>query len=117
MKHSDIAHSYSGRLTFELILIIQALLQEPASGGEDTNFTFRQFDALPFPLDPSVRITGVVSEKSTLFKSSLMPAKITFNTEDGEEYVAIFKIGDDLRQDQLILQVGIFFLAYVLCRM
>ena len=80
-----------------------ALLQEPAK--EPGSFSFRKFDAIPFPLDPSVRIVGIVSEKSTLFKSSLMPAKMTFMTESGDEYMAIFKLGDDLRQDQLILQV------------
>merc|ERR1711879_287345 len=37
-------------------------------------------------------------------KSSLMPARLTFTTET-EDYVAIFKNGDDLRQDQLILQI------------
>ena len=68
-------------------------------------FSFRNFEAIPFPLDPSVKIVGVVADQSTLFKSSLMPAKITFLTEGGHKYVAIFKLGDDLRQDQLVLQV------------
>ena len=39
------------------------------------------------------------------FQSNLMPCKLTFNTTDGSKYVAIFKHGDDLRQDQLILQM------------
>lgn len=42
--------------------------------------------------------------RATLFKSALMPSRLTFLTTDNTEYVAIFKHGDDLRQDQLILQ-------------
>lgn len=34
-----------------------------------------------------------------------MPAKLIFKTKDGEMYPVIFKHGDDLRQDQLILQI------------
>lgn len=34
-----------------------------------------------------------------------MPSRLTFLTTDNQEYVAIFKHGDDLRQDQLILQM------------
>ena len=34
-----------------------------------------------------------------------MPCRFTFRTEDNKEYVAIFKHGDDLRQDQLVLQI------------
>lgn len=82
----------------------QALLLEP-SEVDDKHTSFTNFSPLPFPLDPDVKITGIVAEKATLFKSSLMPAKMTFTTERGEEYVAIFKLGDDLRQDQLILQI------------
>ena len=52
------------------------------------------------------QICGLIPEKATLFKSSLMPAKLTFRTVSGGEYVTIFKNGDDLRQDQLILQVS-----------
>jgi len=80
----------------------QSLISESKDSKE---FSFVNFDAIPFPLDPDVRITGIVASKATLFKSSLMPAKITFTTDLGEEYVAIFKLGDDLRQDQLILQI------------
>ena len=42
--------------------------------------------------------------RATLFKSALMPSKFTFLTTENTEYIAIFKHGDDLRQDQLILQ-------------
>ena len=34
-----------------------------------------------------------------------MPCRLTFKTTDNKEYVTIFKHGDDLRQDQLILQM------------
>lgn len=34
-----------------------------------------------------------------------MPAKLIFRAEDGAMYTVIFKHGDDLRQDQLILQI------------
>lgn len=40
-----------------------------------------------------------------LFQSALMPAQLFFKTEDGGKYPVIFKHGDDLRQDQLILQI------------
>ena len=38
-------------------------------------------------------------------QSALMPAKLIFKAEDGVMYPVIFKHGDDLRQDQLILQI------------
>lgn len=50
-------------------------------------------------------MTGIVPEKATLFKSALEPSRLTFVDVEGKEYVAIFKHGDDLRQDQLIIQV------------
>uniref|UniRef100_A0A224Z169 Phosphatidylinositol 3-kinase catalytic subunit type 3 n=1 Tax=Rhipicephalus zambeziensis TaxID=60191 RepID=A0A224Z169_9ACAR len=63
-------------------------------------------EPMPLPLDPSVRVRGLVPSKAALFKSALMPCRLSFLTDDveGGEYVAIFKHGDDLRQDQLILQ-------------
>ncbi|XP_055931311.1 phosphatidylinositol 3-kinase catalytic subunit type 3-like [Argiope bruennichi] len=65
---------------------------------------FLNFEPLPLPLDPSVKVKGIIPEKTTLFKSALMPTRLTFLTVDDKEYVTIFKLGDDLRQDQLILQ-------------
>lgn len=62
-------------------------------------------DPIPFPLDPDVLIKGIIPEKASLFKSALKPSKLHFVTVDNQEYVAIFKYGDDLRQDQLILQM------------
>lgn len=60
---------------------------------------------LPLPLDPSVLITGCYPEESNVFKSSLFPLFINFKTSDGKKYPIIFKTGDDLRQDQLVLQI------------
>ncbi|XP_055620148.1 phosphatidylinositol 3-kinase catalytic subunit type 3 [Toxorhynchites rutilus septentrionalis] len=79
--------------------------QQLLTDGDMLKMHFTKFDPLPFPLDPNICIRGIVPEKVTLFKSALMPSKLTFLTTDGSEYVAIFKHGDDLRQDQLILQM------------
>ena len=60
---------------------------------------------LPLPLDPSVSIVGCYPEESLVFKSSLYPLLIHFKTSDGKKYPIIFKTGDDLRQDQLVIQI------------
>jgi phosphatidylinositol 3-kinase len=60
---------------------------------------------LPLPLDPTVRIVGCFPEDSNVFKSSMMPLYINFRTTGGQSYPIIFKMGDDLRQDQLVIQI------------
>ncbi|CCH41615.1 Phosphatidylinositol 3-kinase catalytic subunit type 3 [Wickerhamomyces ciferrii] len=66
---------------------------------------FKSFPPVKLPLDPSVEICGTISSESSVFKSSLSPLKITFKTTDGGEYPLMFKVGDDLRQDQLVIQI------------
>lgn len=60
---------------------------------------------LTMPLDPSIKITGVIPDQVAVFKSSLNPIKCTFKTDTGAAYPIIFKLGDDLRQDQLVIQI------------
>uniref|UniRef100_A0A0N5AFY1 Phosphatidylinositol 3-kinase catalytic subunit type 3 n=1 Tax=Syphacia muris TaxID=451379 RepID=A0A0N5AFY1_9BILA len=62
-------------------------------------------NGLSLPLDPSVHVKSIVPDLTTLFQSNLMPMKLTFNTTDGQNYVTIFKKGDDLRQDMLVVQM------------
>lgn len=71
----------------------------------DAKNGFVSFDPIPLPLDPNVMINGVFPDDSNVFKSSLFPLKITFKTVDGGTYPIIFKAGDDLRQDQLVIQI------------
>ncbi|XP_065188774.1 phosphatidylinositol 3-kinase catalytic subunit type 3-like [Sycon ciliatum] len=66
---------------------------------------FESFEPFPIMLDPNVLVKSVVASEGHLFKSALMPSRITFLTTKDEHYVTIFKSGDDLRQDQLILQM------------
>lgn len=125
-------------------------LKESLADSEILKFDFTHLDPpLSLPLDPNIKISGVISEKATLFKSQLMPCRLTLrktifeknvldsiktqtkgsetvslssspkelnenvqqvisglpNDENSSlEYNVIFKHGDDLRQDQLILQ-------------
>ncbi|KAI5777686.1 kinase-like domain-containing protein [Geopyxis carbonaria] len=65
------------------------------------------FSPIPLPLDPSITIVGCFPEKSVVFKSSLYPLLIHLKTDAGERYPIIFKSGDDLRQDQLVIQIVI----------
>ena len=60
---------------------------------------------LPLPLDPSVSIVGCSPEESNVFKSTLLPLYLSFRTSTGATYPIIFKTGDDLRQDQLVIQI------------
>ncbi|CAD6502058.1 BgTH12-02301 [Blumeria graminis f. sp. triticale] len=60
---------------------------------------------LPLPLDPSIMLTGIEPTETQVFKSSLFPIMLTFKTLSKQKYQIIFKSGDDLRQDQLVIQI------------
>ena len=84
-------------------------------------FNFLNFDPIPLPLDPEVKIRRIIPEKIRIFKveifffffdcdyddfqSAKLPFLLVCETTEGDEYPVIFKYGDDLRQDQLILQM------------
>ncbi|KAJ1806698.1 Phosphatidylinositol (PI) 3-kinase, partial [Coemansia sp. RSA 2599] len=63
------------------------------------------FAPLALPLDPSVEVIGVHADKASVFKSTMMPLFLHFVKTDGQLYPVIFKIGDDMRQDQLVVQI------------
>lgn len=71
----------------------------------DPSLQLAKFQPLPMPVDPKVFVTGLIPEKASIFKSSLMPMHLTFERADGGEYSVIFKHGDDLRQDQFVIQI------------
>ncbi|GJE85603.1 atypical/PIKK/PI3K protein kinase [Phanerochaete sordida] len=60
---------------------------------------------LPLPLNAKVEITGIQPERSSVFKSNMFPMLLYFQMADGGEYPIIFKDGDDMRQDQLVIQI------------
>ena len=80
-----------------------------SSSTSSSSFNLVQFDrSIPLILDPNIQIKGINIDKTTMFKSNLMPCKFVFktaNSDDIDEYSVIYKIGDDLRQDQLVLQM------------
>ena len=67
------------------------------------------------PIDPRIKIKGAIPESCSVFKSAKCPCKYTFKVqEESQKYNPheekelmsfMFKYGDDLRQDQLILQM------------
>ncbi|TCD67817.1 Phosphatidylinositol (PI) 3-kinase [Steccherinum ochraceum] len=60
---------------------------------------------LPLPLDARIEVTGIIAEKSSVFKSNMFPMLLYFQGSDGSEYPVMFKDGDDMRQDQLVIQL------------
>jgi len=58
-------------------------------------------------LSPRVECKGLRSEKCKVMSSKKMPLWLVFDNSDsnGEPYLAIFKAGDDLRQDLMTLQL------------
>lgn len=62
-------------------------------------------EAIRLPILPDICINGVV--EADVFKSSMAPLALTCSTSDhlGGRFRVMFKTGDDLRQDQLIIQI------------
>lgn len=59
------------------------------------------------PLAPSIRVRGIVVEKCRVMESKKKPLWLVFENADpkGKRVTVMFKCGDDLRQDQLTLQI------------
>ena len=60
---------------------------------------------LPLPLNGNIEVVGIIPEKASIFKSNLSPLLLYFSCSDGSEYPIMFKDGDDMRQDQLVIQL------------
>jgi len=56
-------------------------------------------------MDPKVKLKLPIPSECTIFKSAMAPFKLTFETDTGDKFSFIYKNGDDLRQDQLILEM------------
>ena len=125
-KHKDILSLINNEITFksELVNISELLTKiskvdnkktELRNIIDTTKADIMQNTINYLPIDPKIHIKGTISEQCTVFKSAKCPCKYTFNvTEDTQEYnihedkehiSVMFKYGDDLRQDQLILQM------------
>ena len=80
---------------------LRGILSDQGAFGELASFS----SPLPLPMDPTSTVIGIIPEQSTVFKSALSPLKLAFRTSNNEVVNMIFKKGDDLRQDQLCVQM------------
>ena len=65
----------------------------------------KSFEPLPLPLNPELEVKGLIPDKCSVFKSAQKPFGLCFEKCDGSPYMVLFKVGDDLRCDQLVLQI------------
>ncbi|KAF9737770.1 hypothetical protein PMIN06_007262 [Paraphaeosphaeria minitans] len=107
------------RRQVELLTVLGKLSKEVRYGGGDRPAKITRlkkaladpkndllnFDPLPLPLDPSVLINGIYTDDCNVLKSSLLPIVLNLRTTSNIKYPIIFKTGDDLRQDQLVIQI------------
>ena len=57
------------------------------------------------PIHPSYFVFGFEFTKLKVFSSKMLPIRLNFYSSEGQTFRVIFKIGDDLRQDLMILQI------------
>ncbi|NXN73624.1 P3C2G kinase, partial [Himantopus himantopus] len=68
---------------------------------------FQEVKVCRLPLNPALVVQGIEADSCSYFTSNAFPLKISFinaNAPSGNINV-IFKLGDDLRQDMLVLQI------------
>jgi len=83
--------------------------------NEQAKYEMSKFEPLSLPINPNIKINGTIADTCRIFKSAKYPVKYSFlvtnesqafiNSEDPSVFEIMFKYGDDLRQDQLILQI------------
>ncbi|XP_054228268.1 phosphatidylinositol 3-kinase C2 domain-containing subunit gamma isoform X13 [Homo sapiens] len=68
---------------------------------------FQDVNTCHLPLNPALCIKGIDHDACSYFTSNALPLKITFINANpmGKNISIIFKAGDDLRQDMLVLQL------------
>lgn len=68
---------------------------------------FQEIRTCHLPLNPALCIKGIDHDACSYFTSNALPLKITFINANpmGKNISIIFKAGDDLRQDMLVLQI------------
>ncbi|XP_043569397.1 phosphatidylinositol 4-phosphate 3-kinase C2 domain-containing subunit gamma-like isoform X1 [Chiloscyllium plagiosum] len=74
---------------------------------EELDKFFYQEHVCRLPLNPVFAVKGIDANACSYFTSNAVPLKISFINADplGENINVIFKSGDDLRQDMLVLQL------------
>ncbi|RYH15825.1 hypothetical protein EON65_31045 [archaeon] len=110
-----------GRKRDDKIKILRKLLET-----KDLGSLPNKFDFVLLPLNPSVKINGLLVDKTYMFASAVYPCRLEFTElatdlkplestvsvgggvathSKAKGHRVIFKSGDDLRQDQLIMQM------------
>lgn len=100
---------------------LEHVAQEVIKGStklQRKNILKNQLETLLFPiefqlpLNPHIHVSNLIIDKCQVMESKKKPLWLTFqnnsidtNTNEKSETVLILKVGDDLRQDVLILQV------------
>lgn len=69
-------------------------------------YSFLQsFEPVEFPLDSTKVVCGIDPNDVKVFQSKLRPVVLGFHLKDGGKYRVLFKNGDDMRQDQIVIQL------------
>ena len=73
----------------------------------NASWQLMQDTTVRLPLDPSLKVKGIKHEKCFIFNSARQPMSISVETTNPNVPVKhiIYKAGDDLRQDQLVIQL------------
>lgn len=107
--HSELTHFDEVKLVTNAHIYCSSMLEKQglcrltSLSCLDLIILINPFQPIRSPLAPTLLLTGVVPQESSIFKSSLIPLRLTFKTANGGTSKMIFKKGDDLRQDQLVI--------------